>query len=221
MFIRIAGLVCLLATAGPVRGAIVFSDNFDQEGLGLNYTGFLNWTPIAGTVDTLGMDSMGGVFNDLLPGNGVYVDLDGSTGQPASLVSNALTLTPGNYTLSFDLAGSQRGDSNNVRVLVGTTADPFLFLQTTLTRASADPFTTVTLDFSVAVTTANVRINFGNQEGDNLGALLDRVVLDNGIAAVPEPSTFILAGLSGIALLGCRPQTGGSRIRAWRCHANR
>ncbi len=74
------------------------------------------WTVSGGTVDLIGV---GGA--DLIPGNGSYVDLDGSTS--SGLFSNNVNLIGGTtYTFSFDLAGSQRGSAETVNVNFGSTA---------------------------------------------------------------------------------------------------
>lgn len=111
-------------------------DNFNGEngGVGvLNYGGFANWTVGSGTVDLIGNG-----FFDFYPGNGLYVDLYGSTSDAGVLTSMALNLGPGTYTLQFVLAGSTRGDTNSVNVSLGA-----LFNET-FTLASSDPFAIVT-----------------------------------------------------------------------------
>ncbi len=56
----------------------------------LNYAGFANWDVLDGFVDLIGNG-----FFDLLPGNGLYVDLDGSTGDAGKLISKTtFTLDP-------------------------------------------------------------------------------------------------------------------------------
>lgn len=185
----------LFLSAGSARADVIFSDNFDQEATALNYNSFANWNVTGGTVDTVGNG-----FFDFLPGNGVYVDLDGTSFDAGVLGSNGQALAPGAYTLSFDLAGSQRGDVNVVTVSVGTSGNPSQFGSAILTRASADPFTTETLDFVLIAPTNDFLISFSNAGGDNIGALLDRVVLQS----VPEPSSMALCGVAGLAGLVAR-----------------
>src|SRR5690349_6931502 len=55
---------------------VLFSDNFDSENSGrgiFDWTTFANWNVLGGCVDLHG----NGLF-DVQPGNGLYVDLDGS-----------------------------------------------------------------------------------------------------------------------------------------------
>lgn len=90
----------------------------------LNYTGFDNWNVTGGHVDLLGNG-----FLDLLPGNGLYVDLGGSTAPyngtltsktPFSLISGH------SYRVTLWLAGNQQNDPNDLvcqlQVLSGVTA---------------------------------------------------------------------------------------------------
>ena len=64
-------------------------------------------TPPSSTNGTVDVDGTGFVHNEM-PGNGHYVDLDGST-MHAGVFSNSFTAGAwGLYTLSFDIAGNQR-----------------------------------------------------------------------------------------------------------------
>ena len=68
---------------GSAQAATVFTDNFNTYPAQLNWVPPANWTagsgPAGGTVDLIGMTTDGPLF-DLFPGNGGYVDLDGSSG---------------------------------------------------------------------------------------------------------------------------------------------
>lgn len=195
----------LLAVAQPARATVVFSDNFDTETLGLNATPS-QWTVTNGTVDIIGGPPD---FFNLLPGNGFYIDLDGSTSNAGVMTSIALTLMPGvDYTLQFDLAGSRRANSgiNTVRAGVDFNADSFFDVFVDITLPQTAIFTTFFLPFDVASPTSNGRIVFDHSGGDNAGLLLDRVILSaisppGGGGAVPAPGTLALLGL-GLAGLG-------------------
>lgn len=79
----------------------------------LNYTGFANWDVIASYVDLIGKNEGGPPLYDFLPGNGLYVDLAGSTSGVANLgvmrTKSAFTLTSGKtFRLICRLAANQR-----------------------------------------------------------------------------------------------------------------
>lgn len=172
--------------------APILLDNFNLEngGIGaLNYTGFANWTVSNGTVDLIG----NGYF-DFYPGNGLYVDLDGSTFQAGTL-STKISFAPGTYILSFDLGGNQRNYPDDlVDINMGN-------LATTLTVASGDPLSLFT--YNVTLTTTGP-LTFYNHGGDNVGAILDNVT----VSAVPEPYTVLLLGLGMVGLAGVRRKFG-------------
>jgi hypothetical protein len=182
----------LVVTAGllsglcSVQAQVVFSDNFDADAQGLNYTAFVNgWTVGNGTVDLVGTG-----FFEFYPGNGNYVDLDGSTSD-AGVLSRSLTLTGGTtYTATFSLGGSTRGDSNLVDVGFGTSLASFTLL-------SSDPLASQSLAFT-PLSSGSYTLSFANFGGDNLGAILDNVVVST--PAIPEPETYalMLAGLGAV-----------------------
>lgn len=175
------------ALAAPAHSAVLFSDNFDSYSYALNATNFGgNWTVSNGTVDVIGNGNF-----DFYPGNGMYIDLDGSTNQPGEFASSAINLNAGTYTLAFTLSGSTRGESNTVDVSFGNYAESFTF-------ASSDPLTTYTRTVSFA-SNSLASVVFKNGGNDNMGALLFNV----SVSAVPEVETqaMILAGLGLMSLI--------------------
>ena len=101
------GMAATLLVAGRADASLLFSDNFDGEAYELNAT-LDNWTVTGGTVDLIGS---GTPFDfGALAGNGKYVDLDGSSFDAGIATSSSFLFANGTtYTLSFDLAGNQRG----------------------------------------------------------------------------------------------------------------
>ena len=183
----VAAFLCLFATP-VISGTVLFSDNFNAEngGVGvLNYTGFANWSVTAGTVDLIG----NGYF-DFYPGQGLYVDLDGSTNS-AGLFSSILNLDPGVYELQFALGGSARGQTEVVTVnLAGIYNETFTML-------SNDPLTNFTRTIIVNAPVTGT-LNFYDNSQDNVGAILDDIKL----TMVPEPASMLLLGFGLIGLAG-------------------
>lgn len=183
----------LSAFAGGAQAAVIFNDNFDGNTLSLDAVPD-GWTVSNGTVDIKGPG-----LSDLYPGNGAYIDLDGST-HDAGVLSQSFSLTGGvMYNASFTLAGSTRGDSNTVDVSFGSTTESF-------TLASSDPLTLFNVGFT-PVSNGNFALTFANRGGDESGAVLLDVAITN---AVPEPGTYalMLAGLGMLAAVGRRRLKG-------------
>lgn len=182
-------VAALSVTSSLAQAAPVFSDTFDS------YSGVLNWVPQGGwTVGNGTVDLIGnGTAWDWFPANGRYLDLDGSTGQAGTL-QHAINLTAGtSYTLTFDLAGSQRSgyDNNNiVDVFFGGTSNSY-------TLNTFDQFSTYSLTYT-ATSSGPFSMSFHNLGGDNVGALLDNVSVT---AAVPEPESYAMM-VAGLGLMG-------------------
>ena len=180
-------LALALGTASVARAdVILFNEGFQGIGGGTYLTG-ATVGPVffvqGGSVDVLD----GAFFPALCVaagGSPACVDLDGSTSFGGTLSSNTF-FGAGNYRLSFQLAGSQRGDVNTVTVFFGDQIVP-------ITLLSAAPFS----NFSILATVSAVnpsRVVFFNAGGDNVGNLLDNVSLTRLEArAVPEPSSLLL-----------------------------
>lgn len=192
----IAPALALVIGAGVANAdTILLQDDFNTENGGsgaLNYTGFANFSSTgSGYVDLIGTG-----YYDLYPGNGLYVDMDGTSG-PGQLTSNSsFSLLPGfQYKLQFDLGGSQRGDTNTVNVSLGSAFSEGFTLN------SGDPLTTYTRTFSVASPTSASLVFDEPGSADNYGLILDNVLLSQGeVSSVPEPGTWAM--LAGLGLSG-------------------
>jgi len=145
----------------------------------------------------------------VLPGNGLYLDLIGSNSAGAGTIrSKSIALDPGNYELTFDLAGSNLkadGSKNKVTVSVGS------FFSELVERNKFDPFSKESIGFTVGSATS-VRIIFASSgPNDYMGVLLDNVELSRvgssggstGHAAMPEPASAAMA-VMGLTLLAFR-----------------
>jgi hypothetical protein len=194
----VAGLALLaLGSSFQVsQAAVLLTDNFNSENGGVgayNYTGFANWKVTSGSVDLIGA---GGPY-DFYSGNGLYVDLNGSTGHPGQLTSDVI-FAAGSYKLTFDLGGNARGDGSkttSVSFGLGT-------FSKSLTLASSAGLDTYTYTFT---TTKAGSLVFTDAAGGNpnIGNILDNVTV---ATAVPEMSTWMmmLAGFAGLGFVSFR-----------------
>ncbi|MBD2486756.1 PEP-CTERM sorting domain-containing protein [Aulosira sp. FACHB-615] len=183
-----------MATSHTANAATLLSDNFNSEngGVGsLNYNAFTNWNVSGGSVDLIGNGSF-----DLFPGNGLYLDTDGSTSNAGRITSKtAFTFNPGDLVdISFDLGGaSRRGETNSVIVSLGS-----LFNET-FTLPANEALTTIRRRINVAtLTTANLA--FEGVGGDNVGLILDNITLSRTPTSIPEPSAWL--GVLALGALG-------------------
>jgi hypothetical protein len=193
-----AVFTALVMGQSHLNAGVVFSDNFNSETLGLNVSVLNNWTVSDGSIDVIGTG-----FFDLQPGNGRYIDLDGSTGN-AGVLATRNTFGPGTFLLTFDLAGNNRASGfESVIVRLGD------FSQTISNIAQNQAFASQSLSFT---TTVAGKLSFENipasGAGDNIGALLDNVQLST--AAVPEPSTLAMFVLGAVSLQRLRRRNPGA-----------
>lgn len=202
--LAIVALASSLASGGA---STLFFDGFDAENGGVtseNYASFSNWAVVEGSVDLIGPG-----LADLYPGNGLYVDLDGTSEAAATLESTALiSLAPGAYSFSFDL-----GDTNflptappapNELSVTLFEAGGGVLTTTTFTSADTVAMTLLrqTFTFDVASPTS-LTIRFEQTTpsagGDNHGLVIDNVL----VALVPAPGAMIALPL-GCGLLTSR-----------------
>jgi hypothetical protein len=123
------------------------------------------------------------------------VDLDGTSFHAGTFSSNGIFVTPGNYMLSFLLAGSQRGDVNTVQVNVSGG-----LASSTYTLASDVPLTLETMSFTV-LAPMTINLSFLNEgPSNNIGLILDNVTLNRVSSTVPDSGTTAL--LLPIAMIG-------------------
>jgi len=188
-----------LVTTVPSASAqtILLEDNFNSENGGvpkLNHFGLANWDVVDGSVDLIGNG-----YYDFFPGQGLFLDLDGTTYNAATLVSKtAFNFNPGQVVeLSFGLLGQDpyvAPQNNNLTVSLGS-----LFAET----FSIADIGLVTRQFTVEeFTTAN--LVFDHAGADGAGLMLDDVTL-----AVREPSQSVsepssVLGLLALGALGVR-----------------
>lgn len=198
-----AAIAFLVAAAAlPAHAAILYSNDFNSENGGvaqLNYAG-LPVTLTSGTIDLVADNS----FGIRCAGNtGLCIDLDGTSNDAADITAAPVTLDAGSYVARFDISGNQRGGA----------ADTVTFrvndiINQVLTFNSDDPFETFSFTFDLTSPTA-VTFSLSTAGGDNIGPILDNVVLEQVDGTpVPEPATL---GLLGLGVLGI---AAGRRRRA-------
>lgn len=185
--VALAGVLSV-AVCGSANAGVILSDNFDAAPLALNWPGDAVFTSLGtggATTDLIGAPG----FFDMLAGNGRYVDMDGST-FVSGILQSVASFGPGDYTLSFRLAGNQRNVAPRaVNVLLGTD------LIASVTLAANVPFTLFTYNFT---STTGGNLTFAQQgPGNNQGSLLDDVTL-----SVPEPTTLAMAIGALLSILG-------------------
>jgi hypothetical protein len=190
----ICAVFCMLSLCtSSSKAALIFFDDFDSYTAGVPWPGGGNWTVTEQSVDLIGE----GTSWDLIPGNGLYLDMDGSTGNAGTIESISIALAPGDYTLSYSVAGNQRdaGD-DSVIVQIGGGS----LLNATTTAGQSAPFTTVSLPFTVATATS-ATISFNGVGGDNIGVLLDNVAINSVENIIPAPGAILLGGI-GVGIVG-------------------
>lgn len=157
----------------------------------LNYGGFANYHVTQGSVDLIGNGAW-----DSYPGNGLYVDLAGSTGQFGALTTNTI-FAPGTYHVGISLGGpiySGITDGANVSWGQGPGLD-----FTLAGLATADYNFNVTLLNAESFTISDLGLSGNANIGSTLfGFQVTRAVNLDTLDRVPEPVTLSLFG-TGLA----------------------
>ncbi|MEO1497135.1 MAG: choice-of-anchor C family protein [Planctomycetota bacterium] len=116
--------VLMLLLVAPTFAATSLEDDFDGENGGVgtsNYEGFANFDVADGAVDLTGPN-----FFDLYPGNGLYVDLNGTANRSGTLTSRDL-FSPGVYSLQFRIANNRLEPApNEMTVSLGSYVEQFV-----------------------------------------------------------------------------------------------
>jgi len=196
-YVLTASLPVLTLITLPAHASTIFSENFETATVNLDVTQAGQFNTILGTnVDVVGGSNFG--YLCVGPESGNCVDLGGTGGDAFGDLVTTITLAPGTYDLSFDLIGSQRGDTTSTTVSFGDYSQTFIL-------ASSDTTSGIVLNQLVNVTGGPTTLQFLNNAypGDdgNIGALLDNVSVTTTASPVPEPGTLAMmtTGLIGLA----------------------
>ncbi|MCU0617157.1 MAG: PEP-CTERM sorting domain-containing protein [Gemmatimonadaceae bacterium] len=224
----VAVLGTLLATS-PIQAQVLLTDNFESDPAALNPAGLVNWD-VFGTVDVV---QSGSFSIDCVGGIGRCVDLDGSAttstlpGPRGITTKDAYTFMAGDrMRISFQVSGNQRNGVNDsffTNLIFGSNTDFASYVGTGVfggvfstsgTFASTfsaqtnilgtDPFVASSFEF-VAAQAGSLKFALGTFSADNIGPILDNVVIERFAASsVPEPSTLALLGLGVAGLAAAR-----------------
>jgi hypothetical protein len=208
-----------LAAAGTAQAGVVtlFEDDFDSYAPQLAITTTLGskWT-VNGNIDLVTTPNGFGITC-----SGGCVDLDGTRG-PGQIRSTAIAFAAGApVTIKFDLAGSQRAAARD-RFAFGMDFDPGLFstggsfflpgLGAGVERPASGlsgfaygadiqgtaPWDTYFYTFNPTLA-GSVRIRFATNSADDIGPLIDNVLVTQGV--IPEPATWAML-ITGFGLVG-------------------
>jgi tartrate-resistant acid phosphatase type 5 len=197
---ELAVTMALLANTFCNRDNYYYYGPADVYSTELNYYGFLNWDVVRGAVDLVGEGSNGKPLFDVLPGNGMYVDLNGTDPStwPATITHAPDNLYYGKlqskgsfnfvagktYRYSLYVAGNNV-NRDGIFGLDLSISNSVLAAQTIIIEDKLQPFTLYSYEFTVGSDTAgkliidghnNAAINGGNP---NVGLLIDQVKLEN------------------------------------------
>jgi hypothetical protein len=177
----VAGMAAFTQFDSPASAAVLINENFGS-GLPDIYDLPVTGTVGAFTVSSGNIDLVGTSFNNY-PGNGNYIDLNGSIAGTITSTSS-FTFNPGDSaTLSFDYGANGSGGAN---IFLGTT----LIGSISAVYSSGSPLTLQTFNIT---TPTDGALSFVASTPGNGGIILDNIQFSSNTtaASVPEPSDML------------------------------
>lgn len=194
------------ALAMPASAATLFFDNFDDDfraqGISAGTAVLINWNVTRGAIDVLGP----GMFN-FYPGNGNYLDMDGSSQAAGAGRIETKTVFPllvgQTYRLSFLYGRNGPATETMGFGLTGNYSSSFTLDAATPTPQTLQPFS---VDFAATMTSGNIFFDHAGADFD--GLIIDNVRLESidRTAVVPLPAglPLMVGGLAGLAIAARR-----------------
>jgi hypothetical protein len=219
MFKPVIALAALALASGASAATVLFSEDFDSiTSNTLQITTTAASMTVIGNVDAVVPTNPYGITGL----TSTVIDLDGTRG-PGAVSKGGFNLVAGNtYTLSFVAGGAQRRsveDSLYVDFISDAPADLRMLSSTGLFSfvgggfdmfsyftainngvAGTTPFTASSMTFR-ANNSTSFAFNIGTTSSDNIGPLLDSVMLTQNAGVVPEPATWAML-IAGFGLVG-------------------
>lgn len=213
--------ILFMFAAVEVRANLITNGSFETPTVPVG--GFTNygsgstlisgWTVVGNQVSVVsGSFSQSGISFPAEAGN-QWLDLTGDgSNQDTEGVEQTIATTIGDlYTLSFfvgnvDSPATGFGTTSTVDLYInGGFVDAFTNAIPNSTTQTWEQFTTSGV---ANATSATIEFLNGDPGGDNTNGLDNVVALDNGPAAVPEPSSFMLLGFGLLSLAGFARRRG-------------
>lgn len=181
----------LAASIGAANASVVFHDHFNGETKTTN-SAPSQWNVTSGSVDTIGTD-----YFDFYPGNGSYLDMNGSTWTAGRIETKFDFVIGKTYTLSFDF-GYNTNSGYDFEELSFGIGNKWGSIGPRMLATAGTQLKSARYTFK-ATGTKLFFADTGTTPDDNGGPVLDNVK----VSAVPLPASavLLLAGLGGMALL--------------------